>query len=206
MSEKKEVRKEVPEVPEKNKGVVLTNKSAAIVSTRLGVETIDRIWAHLGQIWVRTVDGVEKSWSPYEAARLAQVCGQMAVSAGWTNLEIKQWLELKDLVCEALREALSQRENPGDETTAAVTKAIHESNMLTVDDDAMKRKLVRLGPKFQILKEDEIRQVIQAFPDKSDSWYEGRLKEIEEGRIDYYRQKALGGAGSSHPDAQKVDF
>ena len=177
------------------------------MTSNVGVEAIERIWGHLGQVWVLTRDGKKKSWSPADAARLAQMCSEMAVSKGWTNKEVSQWLELKDLTCEALRDALSQRENPGDSTTAAVTKAIHDSNMLTVDDDDMKRRLVKLCPMFQVLKEDEIRDVIQNFPDKSDSWYAGKLKELEESRLRYYHQKAQGmNVHNPHTDADKITF
>lgn len=184
----------------------IKNRAPAIITSRIGVEEIERIWAHLGQIWVETKTGVVKTWTPVEAAKLATLCGVLANTEGFSNLECKQWLELKNLTCEAIREACSQGENPGDSTTKAVVGAIKASDMMMIDDDQMKTRLVRFGSMFPVLKEDEIRALIQQFPGKTDSWYEGALKELEESRLRYLEQRRRGEKGELHPTAEKQTF
>lgn len=181
-------------------------KPKTLMSTRIGVESIERIWAHLGQVWVETADGRQKTWSPQEAAKLALLCGQLATTTGFSNEECKQLLALKSVTCEAIREAMSQQADPGDSTTKAVVGAIRNSARLLMDDDEMKTRLSRFGGMFPILKEDEIRGLIQNYPGKTDSWYEGALKELEEQRLIYLDQKRRGERAQLDSSVEKQEF
>jgi hypothetical protein len=180
----------------------------ALLTTRVGAESIQRIWASLGQVWVETTDGRTKTWSPFEAAKIGLALGQMACTPGFSALERRQLIDLQSLATEAVREALRQRENPGDSATKAVQDALVGSDALMDDDEEMRRRLLKFMPMFEHLKEDEIRAAIQAFPGKSDSWYEGSLRELSDQRLRYYdqRYRRRDATATLHPDAVKQEL
>jgi len=158
---------------------------AASVTFLKELPGIDRIWAHLGRVWVRTSTGVEKTWSPREAAEIALTCGVLSDQLEISAQEHMILIEIQTRLTEAVLEAKKQQVSPSDTLTAAVTDAIVGSAALNVHDEAQAKMVAQLKPFCPKLNFDEILFLLRAYPDKTLEWYRGLLMERNAYREQY---------------------
>ena len=109
--------------------------------TRNEFSKIDRIWAHLGMVWIQPKEGHKVSLTPGEAARRAIALNDSLLH-DTSKVSREVTLRLVERVRDVAREALHQQESSPNKETDLVINALKSATTL-------QQRLARLNPMDQ---------------------------------------------------------